>query len=93
MIQVGISPVKFAALEKGSIAAAPLFQPLAQEAVAQGFPELADYKHLGGYPPIVYVVNRHWAARNDSGKRLAHALVIAHDGSSTPPIAWPRSRS
>jgi ABC-type nitrate/sulfonate/bicarbonate transport system substrate-binding protein len=77
-IQVGISPLKFAALQKGSIAAAVLFQPLAQRAVRHGFVKLADFSALGAYPPIVYTLNRKWAATGSNGVRLGKVLARAH---------------
>ena len=78
VIQVGTSPSKFAALQKGSIAGAVLFQPLAQQAVKDGFPKLAAYDTVGRYPPILYVVSRQWATKNGNGARLGRVIERAH---------------
>jgi len=78
-IQVGPTPAKYAALQKGSIAAGVLFQPIATLAAENGFPVLARFaQQRKGYPAIVYLVNRKWAATNDNGKRFTKALIRAH---------------
>jgi ABC-type nitrate/sulfonate/bicarbonate transport system substrate-binding protein len=75
---VGVTPQKVTALEKGAIGAAPLFQPSAELAIRQGFPPLASYSGLRAYPPILYVINKAWAAREGNGARVAEALKKAH---------------
>ncbi len=77
-LQVGITPLKVAALTKGSIAAAPLFQPGAQQAVQGGLKAIARYDELGDYPPSLIVVSRAWAAENQHGIRLSRAIKRAH---------------
>ncbi len=77
-LQVGLSPAKITGLQKGSIAAAVLFQPLAALAVREGLKPLAAYGPLRSYPTILYVVNKDWAARGDAGKRVARTLQRAH---------------
>lgn len=74
----GVSPAKVAALVRGAIGAAVLFQPSAEAAVRQGLPALASYGSLRSYPTVLYVVNRDWAAKGDAGKRVAAALGKAH---------------
>jgi len=78
-IQVGITPAKYAALNKGSIAAAVLFQPTASQAVNGGMTRLYLLGRFAGYIPGTYIVNREWAAKNDNGVRLTKALQRAHD--------------
>src|SRR6267154_1544743 len=75
---VGTTALKFAALQRGSVAAAILFQPLAMEAQLTGFPTF--YRFLEGkpIPPVLYVVNRQWAAQKERGKRLSRAIVQSH---------------
>ncbi len=77
-LQVGVTPLKFAALTKGAIAAAPLFQPGAQLAIKQGMKPLARYDELGDCPPSLIVVDKNWAAENHRGTRLVHAFTRAH---------------
>ena len=77
-LQVGVTPLKVAALTKGSIAAAPLFQPGAQQAMKDGLKPLARFDELGDYPPSLIVVGRGWAAENRNGLRFGHALQRAH---------------
>jgi len=78
-IQIGPTPAKYAALQKGSIAAGVLFQPTATLAQENGFPMLANFaKQEKGFPSIVYLVNRNWAATNDNGKRFTRALKRVH---------------
>jgi ABC-type nitrate/sulfonate/bicarbonate transport system substrate-binding protein len=77
-LQVGATPLKVAALSKGSIAASPLFQPGAQQAVKQGLKAIARYDELGDCPPSLVVVNKNWAAENKHGARLVRALARAH---------------
>lgn len=78
-ITAGTSSTKIAALQNGSIAAAVLYQPSAALAASLGFPALARYDDLRAYPPVLYVVNRAWAAHADAGKRVAHAIQRAHE--------------
>ncbi len=78
-IQVGPTPAKYAALQKGSIAAGVLFQPTATLAQENGFPVLTRFaEQQKGFPSIVYLVNRKWAAVNDHGKRFTRALKKIH---------------
>jgi ABC-type nitrate/sulfonate/bicarbonate transport system substrate-binding protein len=78
-ITAGLSPAKISALQKGSIAAAVLYQPTAELAIEQGLPALARYGRLRAYPPVLYVVNRDWAAKGDAGMRAARAIQRAHE--------------
>ena len=78
-IQTGLSSAKFAALEKGSIAGAVLFQPLALNATQAGFRSLADFSELGEYPSTVVVVRRSWAAAEGNGVRLSRAIRRANE--------------
>jgi len=75
---VGTSALKFAAFQSGSVAAAIMFQPLAMEAQLTGYSTI--YRFLDGkpLPPVLYVVNRQWAAQKDRGKRLSRAIVQSH---------------
>jgi ABC-type nitrate/sulfonate/bicarbonate transport system substrate-binding protein len=75
---VGTTALKFAALQRGSVAAAILFQPLALEAQLGGYPTI--YRFLDGrpIPPVLYVVNRQWAAQKERGQRLSGAIVRSH---------------
>lgn len=75
---VGLTPQKVTAMEKGAIGAAPLFQPSAELAIRNGFVALASYADVRAYPPILYCVNKEWAAKGDAGKRVAAALQKAH---------------
>ena len=77
-VATGLSPAKIGALQKGAIGAAVLYQPTAELAVAQGLPALARYGRLRAYPPVLYVVNREWAANGDAGLRVARAIQQAH---------------
>ncbi len=77
-IQAGTSPLKVTALLKGSIDAAVLFRPSADLAISQGLAALASYGELRAYPPIVYVLNKEWAAKGDAGKRVAQAISKGH---------------
>ena len=77
-VVAGVSPAKVAALTRGAIGAAVLFQPSAEAAVRQGLPALATYGSLRSYPTVLYVVNREWAAKGESGKRVAAAIRKAH---------------
>jgi ABC-type nitrate/sulfonate/bicarbonate transport system substrate-binding protein len=76
---VGVSPQKVAALKSGSIAATILFQPSAELAAQQGYPAIATYGGIRAYPSILYVINKEWAAKDNSGKRLAGVIRKAHD--------------
>lgn len=78
MIIVGTSAGKFAALQRGSIAATILFQPFGFVAEAAGYPTLYNFSAGQRMPPLLYAVNRHWAAENRHGLRLAASLVRAH---------------
>jgi sulfonate transport system substrate-binding protein len=77
-IQVGITPLKVAALNKGSIAGAALFQPGAERAMGAGLKELARYAQLGDFPPSLVVTTRAWAIENHNGTRLSKAFALAH---------------
>src|ERR1700674_2904247 len=59
-------------------AAAQELEPLAMEAELSGYSTI--YRFLDGkpIPPVLYVVNRQWAAQKERGKRLARALVQSH---------------
>jgi ABC-type nitrate/sulfonate/bicarbonate transport system substrate-binding protein len=78
LLVVGTSALKYAALQRGSVAAAIMFQPLALEAQLHGFPTI--YRYLAGeaFPPVLYVVNRPWAAQKEHGQRLSRAIVQSH---------------
>lgn len=76
---VGVSPQKVAALKSGSIAATILFQPSAELAVKEGYPALATYGGIRAYPSILYVINKEWAAKDNSGTRLAGVIRKSHD--------------
>ncbi len=78
-LQIGTSPAKFAALSKGSISAAILFEPTASQAVHSGYNRIDALGRYPGFIPGMYIVNRRWAAENDRGVRLARALQKAHD--------------
>lgn len=77
-VVAGVSPAKVAALTRGAIGAAVLFQPSAEAAVRQGLPALATYASLRSYPTVLYVVNRDWARKDDAGKRVSAAVRKAH---------------
>lgn len=77
-IVVGVTPAKMAAFQKGSIAAAIMFQPTGEFAARKGYKVLVRLSTLKSYPGIVYAVNRNWAGTKDHGKRLARALNKAH---------------
>lgn len=78
-IQIGPTPAKYAALQKGSIAAGVLFQPTATLAQQNGFPVLMRFAETNkGFPAIVYLTNRKWAAEKDHGKRFTRALKKVH---------------
>jgi len=76
---VGVSPQKLAALQKGAIAATVMYEPSAELAAKEGFPSLAHYSDLRAFQPVLYMVNRDWAAKQDNGKRLAQAIRRAHE--------------
>lgn len=78
-LQVGLTPAKVAALTKGSIAGAVLYQPQALEAVHDGFRALARFSELGEYPSTVIVARRSWAAKDGNGVRMSRALRRADD--------------
>lgn len=77
-IQVGITPLKLAAIEKGSIAGGALFEPGAQRALQAGYKALAQYAQLGNYPPSLVLTTRSWATENHNGVRLTKAFRRAH---------------
>jgi ABC-type nitrate/sulfonate/bicarbonate transport system substrate-binding protein len=83
-LQVGVTPLKVAALTKGSIAAAPLFQPGAQQAMKDGLKPIARYDELGDSPPSLIVVSKSWATENRNGIRFGHAIQHAHAWLSDP---------
>lgn len=74
----GTSPAKVAALDKGGIGAAVLFQPSAEFAVKQGFPVLAQFQDLRDYPTILYVAKKSWAAADQAGMRAERAMRKAY---------------
>jgi ABC-type nitrate/sulfonate/bicarbonate transport system substrate-binding protein len=79
-VQIGPTPAKYAALQKGSIAAGVLFQPTATLAQQNGFPVLLRFaQKIKGFPSIVYLANRKWAATNNHGKRFTQALERVHE--------------
>lgn len=73
-IQVGISPLKYAAMIKGSIAGAALFQPSGYLALSKGMKELVDMSELAAYPFPIFAVSRKWAAAGDRAARVIRAL-------------------
>jgi ABC-type nitrate/sulfonate/bicarbonate transport system substrate-binding protein len=77
-LQAGTSPAKVAALQKGAIGAAVLFEPWAEIAIQGGLPLLARYDRMPAYPPSLYIVNRSWASQGDAGRRVAHAIRRGH---------------
>lgn len=77
-ITAGTSPSKVTALQKGSIGAAILFRPSADLAIQQGLTDLGRYGGLRAYPPVLYAVNKEWAAKDDKGKRVAAAFQEGH---------------
>lgn len=80
VIVSGLTPTKYAALQTGSIALAVLYQPTAQLALQQGFPDLYRFtKYQPVYPPSYYVVNQKWAAEKDRGKRVSRVIARAHE--------------
>lgn len=78
LVQVGTSALKFAALQRGSIAFAVLFQPTAQQAAALGMTVLHRFSDGDPFPSILYSVGERWAAQDQHGRRLSRALVRAH---------------
>jgi ABC-type nitrate/sulfonate/bicarbonate transport system substrate-binding protein len=75
---VGTTALKFAALQRGSVAAAIMFQPLAMEAQLSGYPTIHRFLDGKPFPPVLYVVNRQWAAQKEHGNRLSRAIVQSH---------------
>jgi ABC-type nitrate/sulfonate/bicarbonate transport system substrate-binding protein len=75
---VGTSALKLAALQRGSVAAAIMFQPLAMEAQLGGYATIHRYLEGKPFPPVLYAVNRQWAAQKERGQRLSRAIVQAH---------------
>jgi ABC-type nitrate/sulfonate/bicarbonate transport system substrate-binding protein len=84
IIQIGISPAKFAALQRGSISAAVLLQPSAALAAEAGMHPLLDFWKLETYPYPVYTVGRAWAHENNHGVRVSRALTKAHQWLNDP---------
>lgn len=77
LIQIGVSPLKLSALNKGSIDAAPLLPPSGLVAANNGLPVIADFSEIPGYPYPVYNVSRKWAREDNRGKRVSRAIVRA----------------
>ncbi len=77
-LQTGTSPAKIAALQKGAIGAAVLYQPSVEVAIREGLPLLARYAGLRAYPTALYVVKKGWASKGEAGKRVAHAIRRGH---------------
>ncbi len=77
-LQAGTSPAKIAALQKGAIGAAVLYQPSVEVAIREGLPLLARYARLRAYPTTLYVVKKGWASKGAAGKRVAHAIQRGH---------------
>ncbi|TCT06090.1 ABC transporter substrate-binding protein [Aquabacter spiritensis] len=77
-IIAGTSPAKAAALEKGGIGAAVLFQPSAEFAIRQGLTPLAAFKDMRDYPTVFYVVKKSWAGTDEAGPRASRALQKAY---------------
>ncbi len=78
VLQVGISPLKLAALKRGSIAASILLQPSASLAEEAGMHSLLDFWDMETYPYPVWTVGRAWAHANNHGVRVSRALAKAH---------------
>lgn len=78
VIQIGISPVKYAALQRGSIAGAVLLQPSAMVAEKNGFHALLSFWSVESYPYPVYAVGRAWAHAEQHGQRVSRAIAKAH---------------
>lgn len=78
VLQVGISPLKLAALKRGSIAASVLLQPSASLAEEAGMHPLLDFWDMETYPYPVWTVGRAWAHANKHGERVSRALAKAH---------------
>lgn len=74
-IPVGLSPAKFAALERGAIAGAILLEPSGQLAISNGYHLLSDFWVLDTYPYPTYAVARAWAREDHQGLRAARAIV------------------
>jgi NitT/TauT family transport system substrate-binding protein len=78
LVSVGTTPLKLAALTNGSIAAAIVFPPTSLDIEAMGYTTLYRYYQGKPFPPVIYTVNRKWAAEQDHGLRLSRALRRAH---------------
>ena len=76
--QIGISPAKYAALQRGSIAGAVLLQPSAMVAEKNGFHALLSFWSVESYPYPVYAVGRDWAHKAQHGQRVSRAIAKAH---------------
>lgn len=77
-IIAGTSPAKAAALEKGGIGAAVLFQPSAEFAIKQGLTPLASFEDMRAYPTVFYIVKKSWAGTDENGMRASRALQKAY---------------
>jgi NitT/TauT family transport system substrate-binding protein len=75
VIQIGVSPAKYAALQRGSISAAILLQPSALLAESNGLPGLLSFWSIESYAYPVYAVGRAWAHADNHGARAARAIV------------------
>jgi NitT/TauT family transport system substrate-binding protein len=73
-IQIGISPLKLAAMLKGSVSGAALFQPSGFTAESKGLKSIVDMSKLPSYPFPVFSVSRTWAKQNKRGERVVAAL-------------------
>src|ERR1019366_9070732 len=65
-------------LQRGSVAAAIMFQPLAMEAQLGGYSTIYRFLEAKPIPPVLYVVNRQWAAQKERDQRLSRAIVQSH---------------
>ena len=76
-IQIGISPLKLAAMLKGTISGAALFQPSGFLAETKGLKSIVDMSKIPSYPFPVFSVSRAWAKQNKRGERVVAALQKA----------------
>ena len=73
-----VMPASFSARRFGL--AGVLFQPTATLAQQNGFPVLVRFaEKIKGFPAIVYLANRKWAAEKNHGKRFTRALKKIHE--------------
>lgn len=77
VIQVGVSPLKLAALERGSIAAAVLFQPSGFLADKDGYHALSSFSKVPTWPYPIYMAGRTWSHEADRGQRFTRAIQKA----------------